>query len=109
MVEIYFQCQSDNGTLLESMMSHEDLQCNFAHWYIDHALRQWSTRYFDSLADIKDLRIPLRLLNVMREAGFVDVEQTMLPLPTCAWSNRESSRILFSMPKDIVSANGESQ
>jgi hypothetical protein len=23
MVEIYFQCQSDNGTLLESTMSHE--------------------------------------------------------------------------------------
>jgi len=70
MVEIYFQCQSDNGTLLEN-----------------HALRQWSTHYFESLAGIKDLRIPLRLQNVMREAGFVEVEQTMLPLHTCAWSN----------------------
>jgi hypothetical protein len=68
---------------------------------IDHALRQWSTRYFESLAGIKDLRIPLRLQNVMREAGFIEVEQTMLPLHTCAWSNSGSFRILLARPRSL--------
>lgn len=88
MVELYFQCQSDNGTLTESMklQVQEVMNC-YRSPEPDHALRQWSTRYFDSLAGIKDLRIPLRLQNVMRDVGFVDVEQRMLPLPTSAWSN----------------------
>lgn len=69
MVEMYFQVQSDNGTLTD-----------------DHALRQWSTRYLESLNGTKDLRVPLRLQTLMRDAGFRDIESRMLPLPTCGWS-----------------------
>lgn len=29
----------------------------------DHALRQWSARYAESLEGLKDLRVPLRLSN----------------------------------------------
>lgn len=53
----------------------------------DHALREWSIKYMDSLNDIKDLRAPLRLPDLMRSAGFVDLEHRMIPLHTCAWSN----------------------
>jgi hypothetical protein len=68
LVELYLNVQSDNGSLTE-----------------DHALRQWSNRLFESYAGLKDLRVPLRLQNLMRDAGFVDVESRMIPLPTCAW------------------------
>lgn len=54
--------------------------------FIDHALRQWSARYIESHEGLKDLRVPLRLPDMMREAGFVDVENRMIPLHTCAWS-----------------------
>jgi len=70
MVEIYFMAQSDNGTLTEN-----------------HALRQWSTRYFESLDGLKDLRAPLRLPNMMRAAGFTEIEHRMIPLHTCGWSS----------------------
>jgi hypothetical protein len=53
---------------------------------IDNALRQWSARYLESLDGLKDLRVALRLPNLMREAGFVDVEHRMIQLHTCAWS-----------------------
>jgi len=52
---------------------------------IDHALSQWSARYLQSMEGLKDLRIPLRLPNMMRETGFMDVESRMIPLPTCGW------------------------
>lgn len=35
---------------------------------------------------LKDLRVPLRLANLMRDAGFVDVEHRIIPLHTCGWS-----------------------
>ena len=35
---------------------------------------------------LKDLRVPLRLPQMMTAAGFVDVDSRMLPLHTCAWS-----------------------
>lgn len=74
MVEMYYQVQSYNGTLTD-----------------DHALRQWSTRLFESLQGLKDLRKPLHLANDMREHGFVDVEERMIMLPTCGWPT-ESER-----------------
>jgi hypothetical protein len=52
----------------------------------DHSLSQWSARYLESLEGAKDLRVPLRLANLMREAGFVDVEHRMIQLHTCGWS-----------------------
>lgn len=53
---------------------------------LDHALSQWSSRYLESMEGLKDLRVPLRLPNMMRAAGFVDVESRMIQLHTCAWS-----------------------
>jgi hypothetical protein len=64
--------------------------CNDIYFCLDHALRQWSIRYLESMAGLKDLRVPLRLQNLMREAGFVDVESRMIQLPTCAWSTGQS-------------------
>ncbi|KAI9821314.1 MAG: hypothetical protein M1827_004050 [Pycnora praestabilis] len=69
MVELYYNCQSDNGSLTE-----------------EHALREWSTKYLSALEEIKDLRAPLRLNTMMANAGFVDMESKMIPLPLCAWS-----------------------
>lgn len=68
MIECYFKCQSDNGSITEA-----------------HALHQWSDKYFESIDDIKDPRAPLRLYELCRNAGFVDVECKMIPLPLCGW------------------------
>ncbi|KAI9844445.1 MAG: hypothetical protein M1838_002181 [Thelocarpon superellum] len=70
MVELYYNCQSDNGSLTD-----------------DHALRQWSSQYLSSMDGLKDLRAPMRLAQMMRDAGLVDLETRMIPLPLCAWSN----------------------
>ena len=70
MVEIYFNVQSDNGSITEQ-----------------HALRQWSTRFMGSLEDTKDLRIGARLKSLLTGAGLVDVDARMIPLPLCAWSS----------------------
>lgn len=68
MIELYYNVQSDNGSLTDG-----------------HALRRWSDYYMESHQGTKDLRVPLRLHDMFREAGFVDVEQRMIQLPTCAW------------------------
>ncbi|KAH8592911.1 S-adenosyl-L-methionine-dependent methyltransferase [Bisporella sp. PMI_857] len=83
LVELYYNVQSDNGSLSD-----------------DHALRQWSARYLESMEGLKDLRVPLRLPNLMRDAGFVDVEHRMIQLPTCGWSTERRDR-------DIGEANRE--
>ncbi|KAK4166017.1 S-adenosyl-L-methionine-dependent methyltransferase [Cladorrhinum sp. PSN259] len=64
MVEIYFNAQSDNGTLTEN-----------------HALQVWSQSYMQSLQPYKDPRAPLRLQNLMTQAGFVEVESRLITLP----------------------------
>ncbi|KAL2061827.1 hypothetical protein VTL71DRAFT_7205, partial [Oculimacula yallundae] len=69
MVELYCNAQSDNGSLTDA-----------------HALSQWSARYRESMEGLKDLRAPLRLADMMREAGFVDVESRMVQLPMCGWA-----------------------
>lgn len=69
MVECYYMCQSDNGTIAET-----------------HALRQWSNLYIRSLEGIKDLRVPLQLQSLFAAAGFVEIECRMIPLPLCGWS-----------------------
>ncbi|KAG4420878.1 hypothetical protein IFR04_005962 [Cadophora malorum] len=90
MVELYCNVQSDNGSLTE-----------------DHALSQWSARYLESMEGLKDPRAPLRLPDMMRQAGFVDVEHRVIQLPTCGWStdqrdndigiaNRENVRRMLS-------------
>ncbi|TVY82294.1 Secondary metabolism regulator laeA, partial [Lachnellula suecica] len=85
MVELYLNVQSDNGSLSD-----------------DHALRQWSTRYMESLEGLKDLRVPLRLPNMMRDAGFVDVEHRMIPLHTCAWSNDQRENEIGAAFREVV-------
>ncbi|KAK4465270.1 S-adenosyl-L-methionine-dependent methyltransferase [Cladorrhinum samala] len=68
MVEIYFNAQSDNGTLTEN-----------------HALQMWSQNYMQSLQPYKDPRAPLRLQSLMTQAGFVEVESRLLRLPLSGW------------------------
>ncbi len=69
MVEIYYNAQSDNGSLTDY-----------------HALRQWSAKYLEALGDLKNPRASLHLRNMMIEAGFVDLESRMIPLPLSGWS-----------------------
>ncbi|KAK4100864.1 S-adenosyl-L-methionine-dependent methyltransferase [Parathielavia hyrcaniae] len=68
MVEIYFNAQSDNGTLTSN-----------------HALQVWSQSYMQSIQPAKDPRAPLRLQNWMTQAGFVEVESRLLTLPLSGW------------------------
>ncbi|TDZ26861.1 Secondary metabolism regulator laeA [Colletotrichum orbiculare MAFF 240422] len=90
MVEIYFNAQSDNGTLTQN-----------------HALRRWSRRYLDSMQPYKEPRAPMLMQGWMQGAGFDSVETQMIPLPMCGWSNdprqhqigvsnRENTRRLLS-------------
>lgn len=70
MIECYYMCQSDNGSITES-----------------HAIRQWSNAYIRSLDGVKDPRAPLQLQSMLTAAGFVDIESQMIPLPLCGWSS----------------------
>lgn len=70
MVEIYFNAQSDNGTLER-----------------DNALSRWSSLYLESMHPRKDPRAALQLPGWMRNAGFTEVESRLLTLPMCGWSN----------------------
>ena len=78
MVELYYQCQSDNGSITDS-----------------HALRQWSNKYFQALDGIKDMRAPMRLQTIFAAAGFVEIELKMIPLPMCGWSSGISCPFLL--------------
>ncbi|KAI3402125.1 hypothetical protein diail_54 [Diaporthe ilicicola] len=68
MVEVYFNAQSHNGTLTD-----------------DHGLRRWSRLYLQSLQPEKDPRAGIRLEDLMRNAGFENVESRMMQLPLCGW------------------------
>lgn len=70
MVECYYMCQSDNGSITDSS-----------------ALRVWSNKLIEALSSTKDPRVALQLQNTLTTAGFVDVESRMVPLPLCGWSN----------------------
>ncbi|KAI2781912.1 S-adenosyl-L-methionine-dependent methyltransferase [Daldinia loculata] len=70
MVEIDYNAQSDNGTLTDG-----------------HALRQWSDKYSRAMSQLKNVEAPRRLAHWMRQAGFTDVEERMIPLPMCGWSD----------------------
>ena len=90
MVEIYFNVQSDNGSITD-----------------EHALRRWSTQYLRALEDRKELRIGSKLRNLMTEAGFVEVDAKMIPLPLSPWSTgrylaaqEERTRLIDSMQTD---------
>lgn len=70
MIECYFMCQSNNGSITES-----------------HPLRRWSNNYIRSLEGIKDPRAPLQLQNLFTAAGFVEIEYRMIQMPLCGWSD----------------------
>ncbi|KAI1403381.1 hypothetical protein F4819DRAFT_484651 [Hypoxylon fuscum] len=72
MAEIDFNAQSDNGTLTDG-----------------HALRQWSEKYRQAMSRFKNPEAPRRLGHWMRNAGFTDVEERMIPLPMCGWSDNQ--------------------
>lgn len=85
LVELYHNAQSDNGSLTDGrfpMMRLAEVISDEKKSK-DHALRQWSTRYLESLNRLKDLRVAVRLPDMMRAAGFVDIEHRMIPLHTC--------------------------
>ncbi|KAJ5319980.1 hypothetical protein N7508_000263 [Penicillium antarcticum] len=84
MVEIYFNVQSDNGSLND-----------------DHALRRWSTHYMRALDDRKDLRIGSKLRMLMTEAGFEEVDTKMIPLPLSSWGDARTQSIGRSSHENI--------
>ncbi|RYC56445.1 hypothetical protein CHU98_g9766 [Xylaria longipes] len=83
MVEIDFNAQSDNGALADNS-----------------ALRQWSQTYLFAMEQCKNPRAPRRLGGWLRNAGFTDVDERMIPLPMCAWSDNQRDY-------DIGAANQE--
>ncbi|KAK1766742.1 S-adenosyl-L-methionine-dependent methyltransferase [Phialemonium atrogriseum] len=85
MVEIYFNAQSDNGTLTDN-----------------HALRTWSSRYLQSLQPYKDPRAALQLQNWMTDAGFVEVERRLIILPLSGWSSDPRDHDLGVANRDNV-------
>ena len=70
MVECYYMCQSDNGSITDT-----------------HALRQWSNSYMRSIEGVKDPRAPLRLSAIFAAVGLVEIDSKMIPIPLCEWSN----------------------
>lgn len=53
----------------------------------DHALQVWSQNYMQSIQPYKDPRAALRLQSWMTQAGFVEVESRLIPMPLSGWSN----------------------
>ncbi|KAL4987232.1 S-adenosyl-L-methionine-dependent methyltransferase [Aspergillus falconensis] len=84
LVEIYFNVQSDNGSITEN-----------------HALRQWSSQLMRSMEEIKDLRVGTRLKTLLTAEGFREVDTKMIPLPLSAWPN--SMRPVQNFPCMFVS------
>ncbi|KAF5863161.1 hypothetical protein ETB97_010506 [Aspergillus alliaceus] len=80
LVEIYFNVQSDNGSITEQ-----------------HALRRWSTQLMGSLEGVKDLRVGTRLRNLLTAAGLTEVDARMIPLPLSAWSTDPRMRDIGAM------------
>ncbi|OKL57114.1 hypothetical protein UA08_07526 [Talaromyces atroroseus] len=85
MAEIYANVQSDNGSITDQ-----------------HALREWSRRYMDALADIKDLRVGPRLASLMTAAGLQDVDMRMIQLPLSAWSTDPRMRQIGAANRNNV-------
>lgn len=67
---MYFNAQSDNGSLTD-----------------EHALRQWSLKYNQGLGNLKDVRVGVRLRELLSAAGLVEIETKMIPLHLSAWSS----------------------
>lgn len=85
MIEVYWMCQSDNGSLTSS-----------------HPLRRWSDNYIRSLEGIKDSRAPLRLHGLFSAAGLIEIEHKMIPLPLCGWSSDPKARRIGNAEQEII-------
>ncbi|CAJ2513778.1 Uu.00g018970.m01.CDS01 [Anthostomella pinea] len=107
LVEIDFNAQSDNGTLTESEFSCLCIRGNDAQELPASALRQWSQMYLQAMEQCKNPRAPRRLGNWLRSTGFTEVDERMIPIPMCGWSdnqrelnigtaNQENVRMLLS-------------
>ncbi|KAL7627643.1 hypothetical protein AAE478_001836 [Parahypoxylon ruwenzoriense] len=104
MVELDLNAQSDNGTLTDSEPEqNETWEVTFliiTDSPIGHALRQWSDKYLQAMSQHKNPEAPRRIAHWMRQAGFTDVEERMIPLPMCGWSDDQREL-------DIGAANQE--
>ncbi|KAI8961675.1 S-adenosyl-L-methionine-dependent methyltransferase [Daldinia sp. FL1419] len=92
MVEIDYSAQSDNGTLTDGKAERtlkRDARFLTIGFIIGHALRQWSDKYSRAMSQLKNVEAPRRLGHWMRQAGFTDVEERMIPLPMCGWSDNQ--------------------
>jgi hypothetical protein len=108
MVEIYFNAQSDNGSLTAGESQAVGLPWSNADQgqsAVEHALSRWSSNYLSSMQPYKDPRAPLQLSNWMRSAGFTEIESRLLMLPMCAWSrsmlylcHRAYAEAILTMP-----------
>jgi len=67
-VEVNTNIQSDNGSIGDG-----------------HALRQLSDLYTGALEKTRDVRAPMKLGAMMREAGLVEVDSRMIQLPANGW------------------------
>ncbi|KAK2795940.1 hypothetical protein FQN51_009598 [Onygenales sp. PD_10] len=85
MVEMYFNAQSDNGTITDG-----------------HALRQWSARYVRAIDEDKDPRVAMKLDNLLSSAGFVNVEKTLIHLPLSPWPTDPRMREIGGMNRANV-------
>ncbi|KAL3488999.1 S-adenosyl-L-methionine-dependent methyltransferase [Aspergillus germanicus] len=85
MVEIYFNVQSDNGSIND-----------------EHALRQWSSQLMRSMEGIKDFRVGTRLKTLLLGAGFTEVDAKMIPLPLSAWPDNPTSRGIGTMNRGNI-------
>ncbi|KAJ5215428.1 uncharacterized protein N7498_001835 [Penicillium cinerascens] len=85
MVEIYFNVQSDNGSLTDQ-----------------HALRRWSTQYMQALEDKKDLRVASKLRSHFQSSGLVEIDSKMIQLPLSAWSTDPRMRAIGQSNSDNI-------
>ena len=78
MVECYYMCQSDNGSIFD-----------------ENALLQWSEHYIRAIEESKDPQAPLRLQSMFNAAGLIEVESRMMQMPLCGWANGELTLIFY--------------
>lgn len=78
MIECYYMCQSDNGSISD-----------------ENALHQWSEHYIRAMEEGKDPRASLQLQSMFNTAGLVEVESRMMPMPLCGWADGKLSVIFY--------------
>jgi len=82
MVEIYYNAQSDNGSLTEGW---QDLPKHIGAGltvFLGHALQQWSSRYFESVCDLTAIHSLLSKVNLEASAvGRLERSSSASPPP----------------------------